>query len=128
MPSLSLSQQVHAFPHCVTCDYSEDTRPTASRLRYAVSLKSWDRLPPDFVVEIVRVQLINTANHGVLCKIDAAARGYGLLQLNEAHSFCQQHPEVVDGAVTHFAGISPLHSVHKKHCPQCNVSVRAFCG
>ncbi len=72
-------------------------------------------------------RLVNTANNGILREIDAAARGYGLLQLNEAHSYCKQHHKIVCSPLTHFAvsvngrnhnnarGIyirEPLHSVN----------------
>lgn len=50
----------------------------------------------------IETALINTANNAVLSKIDATARGYGLLQLNEAYAYCQQHGQVVNSAVTHF--------------------------
>ena len=50
----------------------------------------------------IETALINSANDAILSKVDACARGYGLLQVNAAYAYCLKNKEFINGPITHF--------------------------
>merc|ERR1719477_344682 len=60
----------------------------------------------------IETALINSANAAKLARVDPVARGFGLLQLNEAYAYCLAHRDVLAGPVARGFGLLQLNEAY----------------